>query len=278
MIGSITAELIVLRQRAATWVLLALWTALVAFFAYILPFITYRNESGEQRQRSLNEMLPENLVGNVLVGFPFFGGVVVLILGVLALGSDYDWGTLKTLFTQRPGRLRVFAAKLVAVGVVLVAFVVVSFATAAIGSSLVALQEDAPIEWPGLSLLGRGLAAAWLIMAAWAALGVLLAVLSRGTALAIGIGIIYGLVIEGLLSALLDQVSSLQPLIEILLRANAYSLVEPLGTSTESVRDNGPGGFSGPYVGGTQAVLVLLAELAVFVAIAAGLLRRRDVT
>ena len=43
-------------------------------------------------------------------------------------------------------------------------------------------------------------------MAVWAALGVLLGVLTRGTALAIGIGILYGLVIEGLLSAFLDQV------------------------------------------------------------------------
>ena len=45
------------------------------------------------------------------------------MLGVFALGSEYGWGTLKTLFTQRPGRLRVFAAKLAALGIVLVPFV-----------------------------------------------------------------------------------------------------------------------------------------------------------
>jgi ABC-2 type transport system permease protein len=277
MIGSIAAEVLVLRKRAATWVLLGIWVALVAFFAYILPYTTYRNETGRQRQESLSEMLPEQLVGNVLVGFPFFGGVLILILGVLTLGSDYGWGTLKTLFTQRPGRLRVFAAKLAAVGVVLVGFVVASFATAALGSALVAAQEDAPIDWPEASLVVRGLAAAWLIMAVWAALGVLLAAISRGTALAIGIGIIYGLVVEGLISALLDQVSAARPLVEVLLRANAYSLVEPLGTSAADVRDIGPASFSGPFVGGTQAALVLALELAAFVLVAATLLRRRDV-
>ena len=43
-----------------------------------------------------------------MAGFPFFGGVLALMLGVLTLGSEYGWGTLRTLFTQGPGRLRVF--------------------------------------------------------------------------------------------------------------------------------------------------------------------------
>jgi ABC-2 type transport system permease protein len=277
MIGSIGAELMILRKRAATWILIGLWTVMAAFFGYLLPYLSYRNDVGAARQAALDDLLPRHFVGNILGGFPFFGGVLILILGVLTLGSDYGWGTLKTLFTQRPSRLQVFGAKLAALGVVLVAFVVASFTVAAIGSYLIANRENAPTDWPSLSLLARGLGAAWLIMAVWAALGVLLAILSRGTALAIGIGILYGLVIEGLVSALLDQVDLLRPLIKGLLRANAYSLVEPLGLSIADVRDNGPGAFSGPYVGGTQALLVLLLDLAVFVLIAGTLLRRRDV-
>jgi ABC-2 type transport system permease protein len=277
MIGSIAAELMILRKRAATWILLGIWMALAAFFGYVLPSATYRNDAGAARQEALGDLLPERFVGTVLGGFPFFGGVLILILGVLTLGSDYGWGTLKTLFTQRPGRLQVFAAKLAALGTVLVAFVVGSFATSALASALVAVREDAPLDWPGVSLFVRGLAAAWLILAAWAALGVLLAELSRGTALAIGIGILYGLVIEGLISALFDQVGPLRPLIEGLLRANGYSLVAALGASTADARGNGPGAFGGPYVDGTQAALVLALELAVFVLTAAVLLRRRDV-
>jgi ABC-2 type transport system permease protein len=277
MIGSIAAEFIVLRKRAATWILLGLWAVMAAFFGYILPFVSYRNDEGVQRQQSLNKLLPHDFVGNVLGGFPFFGGVLVLILGVLALGSDYGWGTLKTLFTQRPSRLQVLAAKLIAVGAVLVAFVLASFAVAAIASYLIANSENAPVNWPDLSLILRGLAAAWVIMAVWAALGVLLAEFSRGTALAIGIGILYGLVIEGLISALFDQVSALRPLIKVLIRANAYSLVEPLGLSISDATDNGPGSFDGPYVGGAQSLLVLTLFLVIFVSITAVLIRRRDV-
>ena len=280
MFRSISAELLLLRMRASTWILLGIWVAMVAFFAYILPYLTDSTETGtpERFRDPIADLLPGNLVGNILVGFPFFGGVLVLILGVMTLGSDYGWGTLKTLLTQRPGRLQVFAAKIAAVGVVLATFVVVSFATGALASVLVAAREDAPIDWPGMSLVLRGLAAAWLILAVWTALGVALAVLSRGTSLAIGIGILYGLVIEGLVSAVFDQVSLLRPLIDGLLRANAYSLVATLGASAESARDNGPGGFSGPYVGGAQAVIVLLCYLAGFVGLAAIVLRRRDVS
>jgi len=277
MIGSIAAELSILGKRAATWILIGLWAVMAVLFGYVLPYSSYRSETGAARQESLADMLPQQFVGNVLGGFPFFGGVLVLILGVLTLGSDYGWGTLKTLFTQRPGRLHVFAAKLAALGIVLAWFVVASFATAALSSAFVASRENAPIDWPGFSLVVRGLVAAWLILAVWAALGVLLAELSRGTALAIGIGILYGLVIEGLISALLDTVSALRPLIEVLLRANAYSLVAILGASEQNARDAGPGGFSGSYVSGTQAVLVLALQLALFVAVSATLLRRRDV-
>ncbi|HEX3303418.1 MAG TPA: ABC transporter permease [Thermomicrobiales bacterium] len=280
MIGSISAELFLLRKRAATWILLGIWTALAAFFAYILPYVSYRNETNtpDRFREDLVDLLPQSIVANVLGGFPFFGGVLVLILGALTLGSEYGWGTLKTLFTQRPVRLNVFAAKLVALGIWLIPFVVLSFAVGAIASYLIARAEDASVDWPSAWLIVRGLAAAWLIMAVWAALGVLLGVLSRGTALAIGIGIIYGLVIEGLISALLDQVDVLSSLIKALLRANAYSLIAVLGTSTSDISGNGPGSFSGPFVGGVQSVLVLALYLAAFVAIAATVLQRRDVS
>jgi ABC-2 type transport system permease protein len=277
MIGGISAELMILRKRTATWVLLGLWATMAAFFAYVLPYADVRGQTGSARAASLNELLPHQFVGNVLGGYPFFGGVLILILGVLTLGSDFGWGTLKTLFTQGPGRLQVFGAKLIALGVTLIAFVLSSFATSAIASYIIANRESAAVDWPDLSILLRGMGAAWLIMAVWASFGVMLAVISRGTALAIGIGILYGLVIEGLISALLDTVDTFRPVIKVLLRANGYSLIAAVGASVADARENGPGSFSGPYVGGTQAVLVLMLDLAIFVLIAAALLRRRDV-
>jgi ABC-type transport system involved in multi-copper enzyme maturation permease subunit len=276
MIGSLSAELLILRKRAATWVLLGIWLTLATMFAYVIPYLRYRNALGTFRPQSLTPLLPEGLVGNLTGGYPFFGGAIVLILGVLTLGSDYGWGTLKTLFTQRPGRLHVFAAKLIALAIALVPFVLLVFVIGALASYLVAQRENAAVDWPSLSLVLRGLAASWFLLAVWATLGVLLAVVTRGTALAIGIGILWALVVEGLISALFNEASLLRPLIKLFLRANGYSLIQGLGGALDAA-DNGPGSFSGPFVGGTQAALVLGFYLVAFVGLSALILRRRDV-
>ena len=218
MTRDITAELLVLRKRAATWILLGIWTALGVFFAYVIPYALDPQDSPSQ----LRDFLPESLPGTLLEGFPFFGGVFALMLGVFALGSEYSWGTLTTLLTQRSGRTRVLASKLLALGVVL-------------------------------------------------------GVLTRGTSLAIGVGILYALVIEGLLSALAGSADVLEPLTRVLLRANGYSIATALGASRETIASSGPGSFSGPFVGSARAIAVLLAISAALVAVTGLLLRRRDI-
>jgi ABC-2 type transport system permease protein len=155
--------------------------------------------------------------------------------------------------------------------------VIAIFTAGAVASYVIAQIEDAPANWPSAWLLVRAIAAGWLILAVWAALGVLLGVLSRGTSLAIGVGILYALVIEGLLSAFADSVSVLEPLTNVFLRANGYSLATALGASTETIGSSGPGSFSGPFVASGQALAVLTALIAAFAALTASKLRRRDV-
>jgi ABC-type transport system involved in multi-copper enzyme maturation permease subunit len=273
MIRSVSAELLIVRKRAATWILLGIWTLLGLFFAYVLP---YAVDPGDATG-GVQQFFPASLTGTLLAGFPFFGGVFALMLGVLTLGSEYGWDTLKTLFTQGPSRRRIFAAKLAALGLALVPFVLVLFAAGAVASTVIAQIEGASIHFPSAWLLLRALAAGWLILAVWAALGVLLGVLTRGTSLAIGIGILYALVIEGLLSALTDGIGALAPIAQLFLRANGYSIAKALGASTASIGSSGPGSFSGPFVAGGQGVGVLLAFIVAFTALAGLLLRRRDV-
>jgi ABC-type transport system involved in multi-copper enzyme maturation permease subunit len=169
------------------------------------------------------------------------------------------------------------SAKLVALAAWLVPFVLVLFVAGAGASVVIAGAENAAVDWPSVLELGRALASGWFILATWAALGVMLAVLSRGTALAIGLGILYTFVIEGLVSALASEVSWLDPIVEYMLRANAYSLTVALGVPTQSLTDNGPGGFFGPFVDGGQAVAVLAAYIAAFLLLSAIVFRRRDV-
>lgn len=268
----LSAELLQLRKRTATWVLLGLWAAMGLFFAYVLPYLM--DDAGPRGGSPIAALLPDQIIPNTISGFPFYGGAIALMLGVLSIGSEFGWGTFKTLFTQRAGRGKVFAAKIGALAIVLVPFVIIEFAISAGASVLIALREGVTITWPPVSEIVAGVGAAWLILAAWAALGVALAVVTRGTSLAIGVGIIWALVIEGLLSAFATSISWLSWTNDLMLRSNAYSLIEPLGGGSEA---DGPGAFSGPYVSVAHATTILAATVLAGVAISYGLLRRRDV-
>jgi ABC-2 type transport system permease protein len=278
MISSLTAELLVLRKRASSWVLLGIWVFLAMLFSYLLPYLSYIGSAEPPVRSALPAMLPEGLTDTLLAGFPFFGGVLALILGVLAVGSDFGWDTLKTLFTQRPSRLRILAAKLAALAVALVPFVLAVFTLGAIASVAIAWAEGAPIAWPSVGQLVAATSAGWFMLIVWAFFGVLLGVATQGTAMAIGIGILYALVIEGIVSAIISQVGWLEGTVQYSLRANAYSLVAALGAPTSTFADNGPGAYFGPYVDMGQALIVLTGYITIFVGLAAMLLQRRDIT
>ena len=175
------------------------------------------------------------------------------MLGVFALGSEYGWGTLKTLFTQGPSRSRVLAAKLAALALVLIPFVLCLFVAGLIASLVIAADRGRAGDAPVRVAAGARARRRWLILAVWAALGVLLGVLTRGTSIAIGLGILYALLVEGLLS----NIDAFEPIAGVFLRANGYSLTRALGATADSIASNGPGAFGGPFVAAGQAVAVL---------------------
>ncbi|MFA6001536.1 MAG: ABC transporter permease [Thermoleophilia bacterium] len=275
--NSLLAELLLLRRRTATWILLGFWTTIALLFSYVLPYYAYTaNTNFHGRGIVLYVLLPQNLVSTITATFPFFGGTMILILGVLSMGSEYNWGTLTTVLVQRDSRLKFFLAKIAALAIAIVPFVLLVFLLGFLTSSIIALREDQAIILPSLWDLVRALSIGWFLLAVWASFGVLLAVLSKGTALAIGLGIIYGLVLEGIISSFGRQIDLLDQISKGLLRTNGYSLISTLGGSVTA--EVGPGGFSGTTVSGTQASIVFGVYILLFVAISALVIRLRDVT
>lgn len=269
----LSAELFQLRKRTSTWVLMTVWAAMGLFFGYVLPYLV--DDVGPGRGGDpIATLLPDQVISNTISGFPFFGGAIALMLGVLSIGSEFGWGTFKTLFTQRAGRGKVFAAKTGALAIMLIPFVLVEFALGAAASAVIASREGVAIAWPPLQDILAGAGAAWIILATWAVFGILLAVATRGTSLAIGIGIIWALVVEGLLSSFATSISWLGWTNDVMLRSNAYSLIRPLGGAAEA---EGPGMFSGPYVDVTQALVTMTATIMVGIGVSYLLLHRRDV-
>jgi ABC-2 type transport system permease protein len=270
--GNVQAELIKMVKRPANWLLLAVAALLGLLFTYVIPYAGYRGGTdGPTADRGLAAVLPDQLVGNSVAGLPVFLGAIMVIVGVLAVGGEYGWETWKTVLTQGPSRLAVFGGKLAALAVAALVVVLTLFALGAVASALIAAVEGRPLDWPSVAALARGIGAGWLMAAMWTAFGVLLAVLLRGVALAIGLGLVWLLAVQNLLALLaaplLDWVAQAQ---KGLPGPNAGSLAAALGSAGDT-----PGVES--VVGGGPAALVVAAYLVGFVVVSAAVLRRRDI-
>ena len=285
MAASFLAEFLKLRKRPAAWVLMLVWATVVILFGYLFtysfvsapaPEDAPREQRAQQEAFSeelLSTLMPENLLENLFVNGTFaIGGAIVLILGALASGSEYGWGTLKTVLTQRPGRLGAFSGKLLALGAILVLFVLVGLAAGSLGSLVVARLEDAAVDWPPLRELAKGLGVGVLIFAVWGSLGFALAVLFRGTPLAIGLGLAYALAVENAIAALPIESEAFENVRRIMLGENTSSVSGYFGSPSQAF------GAPEPLVEPGRAALVLTAYTVGFILLAAFFFRRRDVT
>lgn len=277
--ASFGAEFFKLRKRPATWVLAGVLLLFVVLLGYFLTYMFISSIPQDQSQPNSfpvdlikKTLLPENFLSNLLSGLSSLGGAIALILGALAAGSEYGWGTLKTALTQRPGRLSVFSGKLLALGAILAVFVTVAFTAAALSSYIIAQLENAASNWPQLQEIARAMGASWLIFAVWSALGLFLAIIFRSTALAIGLGLIYMLVLESIVTSLPIQNETFKTVRKALPGENARSLAMSFGQPPEGL------GAPKPLIEPTQAALVLAAYTVALILAAALSFRRRDVT
>jgi ABC-type transport system involved in multi-copper enzyme maturation permease subunit len=276
VVESFIAEIMKLRRRPALLVMLALWFTMALAFAYVIPYLIYQNPpdggQGFDREQLLSSLVPAGWLGNVVGGFPLFGAAMLLIFGILVMGSEFGWNTMGTVMTQRPSRLEVLGGKLGALAVVVVAFEVVVFVPGAVASALIARALDAPADWPQATEMLRVFAGGFLILATWAAIGVALAVLFRSTPLPVGLGLVWLLVIESLVTGFGDQLGALGKLRQGLPGVSAGSLAASFVPDLPETP--GVSAVTGPV----HALVVLLVWVIAATVLASLFLRRRDVT
>jgi hypothetical protein len=114
-------------------------------------------------------------------------------------GQGIWLGTLKTIFTEKPSRLTEVVAKFWALVVVSLVLTMLVLAAAAASRTVLAHLDGQALPWPDLLTIVEATGALWLILAVWTGFDVLLAVICQQSALAIGIGLVYGFVVEGLI-------------------------------------------------------------------------------
>ncbi len=203
-----------------------------------------------------------SVAGNIL-------GIVSLVLFAGNLAGEYSNGTLKILLSRQPRRLTLLTGKVAA----LFSFAVLGVLLAATAEVVTSLAIGAArgldlSAWGTAGAIGdllAGVARLALATLAWGTLGGLLAVLLRSGPAAIGLGIGYVLVGEGLLGLALPDVVRYMPgqVISAFVAGGKASSFSQSSAAT-------------PLAFGTAALLMLVYVL-VFLGVAGAVFRTRDV-
>jgi len=276
---SVRAELFRLRRWPAVWVTVTAWLLLNAMFGYIFSYVTYSSgdsnftTEGESRADLLATIVPSGLAEQFPQGMPLFGGAIMMVLGAIIAGNGYGWGTWKTAFMQGPSRAATVLGSMTALVVLVVGIVLITF-VADVGMSLaVAAAESQDVSWPALTDLLQSVGGALLVMVMWALAGYFLGVVARGPAVSVGLGLVWGLVIEGLLRGVGTSLQAVAVFTHFLPGTAAGSLIGSI------VGVGGPDPTPGiiDTLSATRAVVTMAAWLVVLPLATLWLVRRRDV-
>jgi ABC-2 type transport system permease protein len=191
-----------------------------------------------------------------------FGQVAALVLGVLAVSSEYGTGMIRTSLTAMPRRVEVLVAKVLVLGVLLVVVgVATAFLCYALSNPFLSAKHiGVPLSATGVmrSLVGNGL-----YLMVLGLFGLALGFLIRHTAGAITVGLALIFVVGGLVSLLPGTwghwVYKLMP-------ANAGSQI------TQAVQYGNHDKMLAPWAG----FAVFCGEVALLLIIGGVLFRRRD--
>lgn len=272
---AVRGELSLLRLRPVVWVALGIWAACIVLFAYLVGYLTTVGSSWftpEQQYTFVRSMLPQGTTYHALTSLPLYGAPQFAILGAILGALDYVSGTVRTVVARFASRGPFMAARLTVLLLIALAAAMATMLASVISSLGVALVSGNAVVFPPLPALATTLGAAWLVAAAFIALGFALGTLTRRTVIAVVQAALWVLGVESLL------VGMLAPVVPFLGAVQGYL---PVGATTSLAAAFVPAGqqtalamtsATGPEV----AVAVLLvwsaaAALAAFLSF-----RRRD--
>ena len=275
------AEWFKLVRRPAVWVSIGLFLVLGVGVDYLLTYLVAVHppagpvQTGENSAAALLASLsPASLVPKALSDVSTLGGIFAVILGALVQGSEYTWETVKTSVIQLPGRLTMVAGRLIALALLLALMTGSLFSLDSVASWAIASADGAATGFPAALDIAEGLGGEWLILAVLATLGFALATLFKQSAMAIGLGLAYTLVIESIVFALLGQLGNAVNQIHTYFPiANTDYLAQSFGYVPSIIGVS----VSAPLVDAMHAMAVLLVWMAALIVLSGILTRARDV-
>lgn len=279
ILASTRADLLRLRAWPAAWVVGIAWLFLLTLFNYVFTYVAYRTGSdsfatdGAAGDALLSQVLPAAVPEAIVTGTPMFGGALLLVLGAMAASSGFGWGSWKTIFTQGPTRSAVTVGALLSLAGVVAVIVLASVVLAGGISTGLALVEGVDVVLPGLGETVTAAATAFLVLLMWALLGYLLGTLARGPALAVGLGLVWAMVVENLLRGVGALLGWVEAAASVLPGTASGSLV---GSVTGVGAGSAPGVLD--TLDGQRALVTVLAYLLLAPLVTLFVVNRRDLT
>ena len=281
LINSSRAELLRLRRWPAVWVTLGVWLFLALMFGYLFNYFSYKtgdlsfSNEGSSLRSIFAQLLPAAVPDVLLQGMPMFGGALMLVLGGLVAGNGYGWGTWKTIFTQGPSHRAVIGGSMLTLSVLVVGVVLLTVALCFGVSTTIALTEGTDLVWPTAGSMLQSILVGCLVLGLWALAGYTVGTLARGPALAVGLGLVWTLVVENLLRGVGSVLGPVESLTHVLPGTAAGSLVGSL-IGVRPGNDGTPGVLD--VLSATRATWTVVAYLLAFLAVTLTVTHRRDVT
>jgi ABC-type transport system involved in multi-copper enzyme maturation permease subunit len=222
---------------------------------------------------TLRELRPDRVQGFGVQIVSGIGSVMLIVFAASHVGTEFGWGTLRTLLAHGAGRGAFLGGKVLSLALFAALFIFVGAVAAVVGSYVVIAIAGADANGLDLGAIANAAARTYYTFLPYMALATLIAVWSRSA----GAGIAAGLVVyftEGLIAQLLVSFNrDYANIVNYGLSRNVSALARA-AAGTTTLPD--PSAIALPDQG--QAALVLAIYAVLFVTIAFWRLRTRDVT
>ena len=212
MTNLLRSELFRLRKRPQTWWLLIVLVALEVMLYGIMVIVSFA--SSDPSSVNDNFRLPKIYDAGLII-LALAGSVLAIIFASSILGSEYGWNTLRPLLARSKSRASLLTAKWVTVALYSLVLAVVGVLTAMIASVVSSLIVGVNSGFSGSTLIDFIAISARYFTAflPYAALAMLLAVVTRSNTAGIAIAIAINFLesgVFGLLGALSDFFHTLE--------------------------------------------------------------------
>ena len=191
------------------------------------------------------------------------GTILAVILSASSFGTEYGWGTIRTILPRSSGRAAFLAAKLVSLGLFIILIVLLGFVVAFGASALVTSAEG--LEgglgeqfWP------RTIAAivrVMFVMLPYVAIAAAMTVWTRSTATGIGVGLAM-LIVEGTLSTVISAAGGPFELVpKVLPAANVQAVLQANIVDPETSLSEANGDLLSPWAAAGVLAVYTAASL-----------------